>query len=165
MVTDGKTRIIIEAIKDWMKRNPGKLVPAVKIICEGMELTESDKSNYTHCKRQAFKQLERAGYKLSYLDNSHNVACVEGFSAPDDVGHKVAGAVLGIKEDEGEPDEYEPAERARKPEKRPNTYLYIHKFGISPKDCAGYADFVAGVGRLPEGMRLEIKILVKELEG
>jgi hypothetical protein len=156
---------IITAIKDWMKRHAGQPVPGFKEITEGMDVPDSWLTSYTNFKKRAFRELLAEGFKLVYTNDLKTIAYVDGYTPPIDAGQKIVDKIFDDDDlDDCEiPHETKPVKAERKPEDKPDTYVYIHKTGISPRDCAGCADFVAGIASLPENIRLEIKILVKEV--
>jgi hypothetical protein len=164
-------RLIINAIKDWMKKNAGKPVPSYREITEGLNLTGNLLTSYTHFKKQAFKELEQAGFKLEYTNDLKTVAFVDGYTPPEGIGAKVAEKILGIESSDGEQEpEAEPERKQEKKfdskpdlkERRPSVLLYIHETGMDVKCLEGIGTSISGLGGLPKGTKVNVQIQVKE---
>lgn len=86
------TRLIVEKIKDWMKRHAGECPPGAKVMLADIELPEHFTYNYTVCKKQAYKELEKAGYILKKYSASQQA--VASYRPPEGMGRKVAEKIV-----------------------------------------------------------------------
>ena len=94
-------RLVIEAIKDWMKRHRGEPVPGFREVTANIQgIPASYFTSYTNQKKQAFKELEREGFVLKYTNDLQTVAMVDGYRTPLDAAEKVATKILGLPEKE-----------------------------------------------------------------
>lgn len=97
MITIETSAVVVDAIKNWMKANPGKLVPNSKKVLNDTNICLEDSFDYTDCRHKAYKELENEGFKVEYLDTSKIVACLV-LSKPDvDIKEKMNWDAVNAK--------------------------------------------------------------------
>jgi len=179
------TRIIVEAVKTWMKKNAGKYIPSFKELKAAMNLEVGDPANYTIMKQRAFRELEHEGFILKYNDK-RTVAAIDNFNPPADVAEKTAAKICGLEveqEPTKEPTPVDdaarivenfrkkldnlPPEELEKMQKQPKPpfLLYINKPCIPATGSDGLGTILSTLSQMPDAEKtnLSIQIQVKEL--
>lgn len=163
-------RLVIEAIKDYMKRNAGKPVPGFReLTAKIRDIPESYYYAYSNLKKQAFKELKTEGYVLKYTNEQQTIAIVDGYNPPPGSAEKVASKMLGLSGDEDPGMEcFDPSEPAQQPpidpkpeKKKPPFLLYINQTGLKAKDCDSIGKLIQGVAGMPGNITVDIQIRVR----
>lgn len=160
-VLKNETNLIVEAIKDWMKRNAQKEVPGYKQITDGLKLSKNYLTSYTYFKNRAFRELEAAGYILEYTNDGKSIAKVISYKVPEGSSGKTAEKMLhNINEAfTQEPSQHEEA----KEKQRPPFLLYIKKENASPSKCEHIGQILQAVSGFPQNTEIKIMISIKEV--
>jgi hypothetical protein len=162
-------RLIIEAIKNWMKRHGGQSVPGFREVTEHLQsIPASFITNYTAFKKRAFKELEKEGFILKYTNDLRTIAMVDDYKVPTDAAEKVADKILGLEGDgikwrKDEPATIKPPQPDPKPDKpKPPFLLIVNQIGIRAKDCDGIGKMLQAVAGLSGDIVADIQIRVKK---
>jgi hypothetical protein len=180
-----ETRIVVEAIKTWMKKHGGEDVPISSELAKAMDITINPTS-YTIMKKMAFRELEREGFVLKYNDK-RTVAAIDNFNPPADVAEKTAAKICGLEGEQEPAKEQTPTEVAERivqnfkekldkiapedleePEQKkqkPPLLLFVNKPCIPASGCEGLGIILSAISQMPdaEKVKLSVQIQVKEL--
>ena len=156
---DGESisRLIINSVKDWMKRNAQKQVlgfTQLKTICS---VPEEFVTAYANLKRRAFKELEEEGYQLDY--QSETKATLVGYKCPPNTGELVANKILGLegtKEVQQDDDEEAPKPRVM-------IGLQVRRKAVSIRNCKAIGLSLVALADLSDDALVDIIIQVREV--
>lgn len=161
-------RLIIEAIKNWMKRHGGQSVPGFREVTANLQgIPASFITNYTAFKKRAFKEMEKEGFILKYTNDLRTIAMVDDYKVPTDAAEKVADKILGlegndIKWHKDEPVVNKPPQPDPKPDKpKPAFLLIVNQVGLKAKELDKFGKMIQSMADMPDDIVVDIQIRAK----